>query len=92
MDFMTYVEQYKEEIIKSTQGLLQIPSIEGTPGPGMPLGEDVNRALEYVLELSQQLGFKTKNLDGYAGYAEYGSGDEMLGILCHLDVVPAGEG
>ena len=58
----------------------------------MPMGEDVNKALEYVLDTCQELGFETKNLDGYAGYAEYGSGDEMVGILCHLDVVPAGEG
>ena len=92
MDFMSYAEKHKEEIIRSTQELLRIPSIEGTPQPGMPLGEDVNKALEYVLELSDKLGLKIKNLDGYAGYAEYGSGDEMVGILCHLDVVPAGEG
>ncbi|NLA58080.1 MAG: dipeptidase PepV [Firmicutes bacterium] len=92
MDFMKYAQEHKEEIIKSTQELLQIPSIEGTPQPGMPLGEDVNKALEYVLDLSGKLGFRTKNLDGYVGWAEYGSGDEMLAILCHLDVVPAGEG
>ena len=92
MDFMSCVEKYKEEIVRSTQEILRIPSIEGEPRPGMPFGEGVNRALEYVLELSERLGLRTKNLDGYAGYAEYGSGDELVGILCHLDVVPAGEG
>jgi len=89
---MSCVEKYKEEIVRSTQEILRIPSIEGEPRPGMPFGEGVNRALEYVLELSERLGLRTKNLDGYAGYAEYGSGDELVGILCHLDVVPAGEG
>ncbi len=38
------------------------------------------------------MGFKTKNLDGYAGHAELGEGDETVGILVHLDVVPEGDG
>ncbi len=36
--------------------------------------------------------FFVKNLNGYAGMIEHGSGEESVGILCHLDVVPAGEG
>ncbi|NLJ25825.1 MAG: dipeptidase PepV [Firmicutes bacterium] len=92
MDFATFAENNREEIIRKTQELVSIPSIEGTPRKGMPMGEDVDKALNYVLDTCRELGFQTKNLDGYAGYAEYGSGDEMVGILCHLDVVPAGEG
>lgn len=92
MDFATFTENYRGEIIRKTQELVSIPSIEGTPREGMPMGEDVSKALNYVLETCRELGFETKNLNGYAGYAEYGSGDEMVGILCHLDVVPAGEG
>lgn len=38
------------------------------------------------------MGFKTKNLNSYAGYAEFGEGEETLGILVHLDVVPEGDG
>ncbi|MGL6098838.1 MAG: Sapep family Mn(2+)-dependent dipeptidase, partial [Fusobacteriaceae bacterium] len=38
------------------------------------------------------LGFKIyKDPKGYYGYAEMGEGDEMIGILGHLDVVPAGD-
>ena len=29
--------------------------------------------------------------DGYYGYAEVGSGDEIFGVICHLDTVPAGD-
>src|SRR6056297_2304534 len=36
------------------------------------------------------MGMKTKNEDGYAGHVEIGQGEEILGILCHLDVVPEG--
>lgn len=48
--------------------------------------------MEYVLNLGQSLGFKTKNVDNYAGYVEIGQGKEMVGILAHLDVVPEGDG
>ncbi|NLK07183.1 MAG: dipeptidase PepV [Firmicutes bacterium] len=92
MDFLAFAEKHKDEIIKSTKELVSIPSVEGDPEPGMPMGEPVNRSLEYTLELCDKLGFRTKNIDGYAGYAEWGSGEEMVGILGHLDVVPAGEG
>ena len=92
MDFTVFAEEHKDEIIRRTQELVSIPSVEGKPRDGMPMGEDVARALDYVLDACRELGFRTKNLDGYVGYAEYGSGEEMVGILCHLDVVPAGEG
>ena len=35
---------------------------------------------------------RTVNRDGMVGWAEIGEGEEMVGILGHLDVVPAGEG
>jgi len=35
---------------------------------------------------------KTENFDGYAGHAEYGEGEEIIGILVHVDVVPEGSG
>ena len=37
-------------------------------------------------------GFTPKNVDGYAGHLEMGQGEDLVGILCHLDVVPAGDG
>jgi succinyl-diaminopimelate desuccinylase len=43
----------------------------------------------YTLELGKKLGFRTKNIDGYCGYIEFGEGDELVGIIGHLDVVPA---
>ena len=38
------------------------------------------------------MGFRTKNVDNYMGWAEIGEGDEMVAILGHLDVVPEGKG
>lgn len=48
-------------------------------------------ALNFMLNEAKQAGFKTVNLDNLCGYIDYGEG-ELFGILCHLDVVPPGEG
>lgn len=90
---LNHIENLKEEIIKSTQELIRIPSVGSTSNNiNMPFGENANKALEYVLNLGKNLGFKVKNLDGYCGYIEFGEGEELLGIIGHLDVVPEGEG
>jgi succinyl-diaminopimelate desuccinylase len=79
-------------MINSLKALLSIDSVEGERTDAFPFGEGVSKALHYMLDLGHALGFKTKNCDEYAGYIEFGDGDEMVGILCHLDVVPAGSG
>jgi succinyl-diaminopimelate desuccinylase len=58
----------------------------------MPFGEGVATCLNKVLEIAESLGFKTCNLDGYIGWAEYGEGNDMIAILGHMDVVPEGDG
>jgi len=70
-------------------GLLSIASVKDQPQDGAPFGKDVRRALDYTLSLAEQMGFETKNYDGYVGEVIFGEG-EPFGILCHLDVVPAG--
>ncbi|NLC68530.1 MAG: M20 family metallopeptidase, partial [Clostridiaceae bacterium] len=84
--------KYKEDIIRTLCELIRIRSIAGEPREGKPFGEEVNHALEYMLSLGESLGFKVKNVDGFAGHVEYGEGDEIAGILVHLDVVPKGTG
>jgi succinyl-diaminopimelate desuccinylase len=87
------VAKRKEELIRDLSGLLKIESVkdESSKTTSRPMGEKVGEALEYMLNISEQDGFITKNLDGYAGYLEYKSSqsDEYIGILCHVDVVPA---
>lgn len=89
MDF----SKHKDALIKTTQELVRIPSVKEPPaGEGKPFGEPIAQALEYTLAKGRELGFKTENFSGYAGHIEFGQGPETVGILCHLDVVPAGEG
>ncbi len=92
MEIKNIVASYKEDIVKKTQELLRIKSLEESAKEGMPFGEGPYRALEYTLDLAGKLGFKTENFDGYAGHADLGEGEETVGILVHLDVVPEGDG
>lgn len=94
------MKEYQEQIISSLQKLIAFPSIkyDGLSAEkyietkGAPFGNHIKDALEYTLELCRELGFRTKNCDGYVGYAEYGEGEELMAILTHLDVVPEGNG
>ncbi|WP_373599699.1 dipeptidase PepV [Paraclostridium bifermentans] len=86
------VEKLREDLLNDIIDIVKIPSVEGEPVEGFPFGEGVGKALEKALEISQKLGFKTKNIDGYMGYAELGEGEDYIGVLGHLDVVPEGSG
>ena len=88
-----YIDSKKDEIIEEVCNIIKIPSVnEESKDENKPFGENVNKALEHFLELGEKLGFRTKNVDGYCGYIEFGEGKEMLGIIGHLDVVPVGDG
>lgn len=86
------IDEYKEELLKSIVEIVNIPSIKEEPAINAPFGKDVKHALIKTLEIGEKLGFKTKNIDNYIGYVEYGEGEDYVGILGHLDVVPVGEG
>lgn len=89
----TFIDSQKEAIIRSVQESIRFPSVEApSAGEGAPFGEAVKGALEHALELGRSFGFEVSNLDGYAGCIDYGEGEEMLGVVCHVDVVPEGEG
>lgn len=86
------IDVLKDELIKDTQEILRIRSLEEKAMPGKPFGEGVNEALLKALSIAEKLGFNTVNLDGYIGYAEYGQGEDYVAVLGHLDVVPEGDG
>lgn len=87
-----YIDSIKDDILASTCQLVQIPSVlSPSLDAKEPFGKDCAKALEYTLNLAKSLGFRTKNLDGYCGYIEFGKGEEMVGIIGHLDVVPVNQ-
>lgn len=79
--------------ISALQSLIRIPSVKAPASVGnAPFGAPMRQALDEALAHARALGFAGRDLNGYAGVVEYGEGKEALGILAHLDVVPAGEG
>ena len=92
IDCMPYLEAHRDELLEHLASLIRIPSVEGAPAPGAPFGREVARCLEKMLTLCERLGLRTGSMDGRVGWCEYGAGEEMIAVLAHLDVVPAGEG
>lgn len=89
MDVKALIEGYREELVKRLGSLVSINSEEGTPEADAPFGAGPRDALQAALQMLAEDGIKTVNLDNYVGYGEIGSGKELIGIVGHLDVVPA---
>lgn len=92
MDLNEKIESYRNDLVRSVQEVVRIKSVGGEPEPGKPFGEGPDKALKKALEIASGMGFKTVDMDGYIGYAEYGTGEEYVAILGHMDVVPEGNG
>ena len=92
MDLNSLVMSKQDRLLACLQENLRIPSVDGTPEPGAPYGVAVRQSLDHVLEAAKSMGFRTCNVDGHVGWCEYGEGEEMVAVLGHLDVVPAGDG
>lgn len=83
----------KERFLNALLGLLAIDSVAMLdPCEGKPYGSGPAEALDYVLTLCAELGVRTENRGGKVAWAEIGEGEEIVGILGHLDVVPVGDG
>ncbi|WP_026572149.1 dipeptidase PepV [Bacillus sp. UNC438CL73TsuS30] len=94
IDWIIEVEKRKEALLTDAQGLLHIKSLldEENATQDAPLGKGVKEALDYMLTLGEKDGFNPKNVGNLAGHLEFGEGRNLLGILCHVDVVPEGDG
>ena len=86
----------------------QTDAVRTAGGEVYPFGEGVQKAFETFLKIAEEMGFVTYNADNYGGHIDFvGTGrpvknedgeivnyekPKVLGILGHLDVVPAGGG
>ncbi|WP_330112120.1 dipeptidase PepV (plasmid) [Cetobacterium somerae] len=91
MDLQKEVLFYNDEAINSLVEVIKRKSVKKIEKDGAPFGTDMKVALEYFLDLGKKLGLKTTNYDNYIGEIEFGDGEETLGILGHIDVVPEGK-
>ena len=84
------MQSYKNEMVNTLLSFLAVNSVQGAPADGAPFGIGTAEVLHRFLDLAASFGMRTKNVDGYCGFAEIGEG-ELLGIPVHLDTVPFGE-
>lgn len=90
-----YVDENWPAIQQDIDTLVRIPSVEDleAAAPGAPFGPGPRAALDAALGIAQRMGFEAHDVDGYMGFADFkGATDTQIGIIGHVDVVPAGPG
>lgn len=93
VDFEQILKDNEKEVIDTLVSLIQIPSVldEDKKTDEAPFGPNVKKALDFMMELGEKDGFEVLRDGGYAGHLSYGNPNgKLIGILCHLDVVPVG--
>lgn len=90
-----YLEDNWEAMVGDIETLVRIPSFEelDKKAEGAPFGPGPKQALTAALELASDMGFETHDAEGYIGFADFpGASETQIGIIGHMDVVPAGPG
>src|SRR5215472_10842032 len=69
--------------------LITYPTVESV---GPTLRPETEAALQAVLDKGREFGFTARrSRDGRVGILEHGEGEEIVGAVVHLDVVPPGD-
>lgn len=86
------VNKLVPEILDSIKEAVSYRSVIDENDTSTPFGRGIDDCLKSTLNLCKSFGFKTYyDKEGYYGYAEVGEGEELIGVLGHLDVVPEGD-
>ena len=94
IDWKAEVEKRRDDILEDLKTMLRIESVrdESIATADAPLGPGPKEALDAFLNIGKRDGFEVEEFDGMAGHIKFGDGKEDLGILAHVDVMPAGKG
>lgn len=87
-------ENYVNDVITDIVKQVKINSVRDDENPVVqgPFGLGIKQSLVLFVEQAKNLNMRTFiDPEGYYAYAEVGSGDDLVGIVGHLDVVPAGD-
>jgi succinyl-diaminopimelate desuccinylase len=93
IDFKKKLDKDFNHPVDLLKQLVAIPSVldESKKTEEAPFGPEIYRALCFMRDEANQSGFETHQDGGYALDIRYGNeSGKKIGILCHLDVVPAG--
>lgn len=87
-----FIDDNRDNIVEDLIRVCRIESVTQNDSDIKPFGQSCRNVLDYMLMEGIEQGFKTANHEYYVGSISYDIGAEKrIGILAHLDVVPAGE-
>lgn len=87
-----WIDRHREEYLSDLAQLIAVPSpanLGVAPGE-FPFGRESAAVLKKAKEMAEGYGFEVENRDNFCLVAHAGKGEEKVGILGHLDVVPCG--
>ncbi len=87
-----YIQSKRSEYVADLGKLIEIESVGTEPDGKYVFGKGSATAIDTMLGIGSGYGFKAENHDYYCASLIYGDKEEEMGIVAHLDVVPAGEG
>lgn len=90
-----YLEDHWDAMLSDIETLVSVESVEdlGSAQPGAPFGPGPRAALTCALDIAAGYGFDVCDCEGYLGYADApGQSATQIGVIGHVDVVPAGPG
>lgn len=86
------IQNNRDDFYSNLKKIMQIKSIKGTPEATAPFGKRPKQALDQIVPIIKSCGFKAKIVNNAMAYAQWGEDDQnYIGIIDHLDVVPAGD-
>ena len=90
--FTGWIDVHFEELTKDLEKLVRIPSVSRYDEKDAPYGRECLRALAFMRFLAESFGFQTNTVDDRVLEISEDLSKRGIGVWCHLDVVPAGEG
>lgn len=81
------VEANTDEMVNFLSRMITYESVEDV---GYELKPATKALMAYILDTAKEMGFKVRTAaNGRVGIVEFGQGAQTVGVLAHIDVVPA---
>lgn len=89
---LAYFKRHNNALLNDLSGLIAIPSTRdlSTKTDNAPFGMAIRKAFDYLIQFAHREELNVREHQGYALDISFGSGEEEIAILHHVDVVEAG--
>lgn len=87
------IQAIQEDLLQDLASLIEIESYRDLTSKkeGAPFGDGIKQSFVQFGNIAKRLGFLVEDIEGYAMHACTSLDKEYVGVLCHLDVVEAGD-